>query len=171
MAKLSEITIALIHELEQVPVDQTVTYQYLSYKTGWDKHRKPHLLQSAIKCLQSRGIFFKNVSGCGYKRLETNHSVSHVRSYHGKKLTRDTQRFGNKIMAFPPGVLSPHAQSEWEMSIQEYNARLVLERDLSEKEKRENRQRSVRILETEKSLLNKKAQTSMIDYLKAHSFG
>lgn len=171
MAKLSEITIALIHELEQVPVDEIITYQYLSYKTGWDKHHKPHLLQSAIKCLQSRGIFFQNVSGRGYKRLETNHSVTHVRVYHGKKLTRDTQRFGNKLMAFPRGVLSPRAQSEWEMSIQEYNARLVLERDLSEKEKRENRQRSVRILEAEKSLLNKKAQSSMIDYLKAHSFG
>ena len=171
MTKLSEITIALIRELEQVPVDQTITYQYLSYKTGWDKHRKPHLLQSAIKHLQSRGIFFKNVSGCGYKRLETNHSVTHVRTYHGKKLTRDTQRFGNKLMAFPRGVLSPPAQSEWEMSIQEYNARLVLERDLSEKQKRENRQRSVKILEAEKSLLNKKAQSSMLDYLKAHSFG
>jgi hypothetical protein len=74
-------------------------------------------------------------------------------------------------MAFPRGVLSPPAQSEWEMSIQEYNARLVLERDLSDKQKRENRQRSVKILEAEKSLLNKKAQSSMLDYLKAHSFG
>ena len=135
--ELSETTKRLLHYLSNVPDGQVITFFQLEVHCGWNKKAERHLLNSALKILANQGINFKAVRNVGYKRLEINIGVDHVRVWHNGQASRSTKRMQQKILGVHPGHLSRDGRRSHSEAMAEVQFRLEMENKLMIQQKQQ----------------------------------